>query len=137
MKQMKYVVMMVLALLMGVAAHAQTGLARTTVPFEFSIGGTVLPAGEYQISKVGEKFVLIENLEGAAGVKLVLDKPIQKLQSQQPKLVFHKFGEKYFLAEAWLAYSESGYEFYTSKEELNMALANQPGQELTLVATKR
>src|SRR4051794_4309693 len=42
-----------LAMQMGAVAHAQTTHLNVTVPFEFTVGDTTLPAGEYDIQAKG------------------------------------------------------------------------------------
>jgi hypothetical protein len=137
MKNTKLLVVAVMAMSMILpAAFAQSGEARTTVPFAFTVGNTVMPAGEYRVSSVGERFVIIENLEGL-GVQLVLDRPVTKLNAQEPKLVFHKYGDKFFLSQAWLSYSETGHEFAVSSEEKKTLRAKTDTQQLTLVALNK
>ena len=38
-----------------------------------------------------------------------------------PKLIFHRYGDRYFLSEARLPRMDSGRKFYVSREELEIA----------------
>ena len=44
---------MSLALLLSAAAHAQTTQLKVTVPFDFTAGDIVLPAGDYDVQSMG------------------------------------------------------------------------------------
>jgi hypothetical protein len=54
----------------SVSAHAQMGIARATVPFEFAAGGAMLPAGEYTVEIPDLSGVLL--LHGSAGNSVAL-----------------------------------------------------------------
>lgn len=87
--------------LAAVPGHAQA-LIKADVPFDFCVGGGVLPAGEYNIS-----------LSGWSGQSLALSSPLRWIEIvmplsmdwrtdfDTPKLVFHRYGNEYFLAEIW------------------------------------
>ena len=53
----------------------------------------------------------------------------------QPKLIFHKYGKRYFLAEARLPNMDSGRKFYVTREELKIA-TKLPKPENIEVAAK-
>jgi len=77
-------------------AHAQA--ARFTVPFDFTVGNQVLPAGTYQVSYASETGILIRSRG---------ERPIAALTTTYPadpstsggKVVFTKYGNQYFLHE--------------------------------------
>ena len=88
-------------LVMGGAAalHAQTPAARTTVPFEFVVGTTTLPRGTYLVSKLpgqGHAF-LIQGLRHSAIVIAQPEWAGRDRDSNLPHLVFHRYGNQYFL----------------------------------------
>jgi hypothetical protein len=71
------------------------------VPFSFSAGYGVLPAGEYNIARSGlGQVMLLSN--GRHGVELMIPKTSDWRDNVgTPKLVFHRYGDEYFLAEFW------------------------------------
>ena len=52
------------------------------------------------------------------------------------KLVFHRYGNRYFLAEVWASQSDSGYQVRRSRLERELA-ARHPAPESTIVAAAR
>jgi hypothetical protein len=96
------------------------------VPFEFTAGDKMLPAGEYRVQKSsdGSPALLIQRTDGSAvtyvqssGVEL---NPNQQAQS---KLVFHRYGDRYFLSQVWRADTLRGRELPKSVQEKEQALA--------------
>lgn len=81
-------------------SHAQI-LLKADVPFSFSAGYGMLPAGEYNITRSGiGQVVLLSN--GRRGVELMTPKTTDlRDKIGTPKLVFHRYGDEYFLAEIW------------------------------------
>lgn len=81
-------------------SHAQA-LLKADVPFSFSAGYGVLPAGEYNIARSGlGQVVLLSN--GRRGVELMIPQTADWRDNvSTPKLVFHRYGDEYFLAEIW------------------------------------
>ncbi len=73
-------------------------IVTASVPFDFAVGKTVLPAGDYMISQASDPFVLtIENRNGSAAA-LVATVPDAELQEpRQPELVFVRIGDRYRL----------------------------------------
>jgi hypothetical protein len=81
-------------------SHAQA-LMKADVPFSFSAGYGVLPVGEYNISRTGfGQTILLSN--GRRGVELMTPNTTDWQENfRTPKLVFHRYGDEYFLAEIW------------------------------------
>ena len=74
------------------------------MPFEFTAGNVQLPAGEYEVTAVGPwggPTLSVHNVNSNAGT-LVLSTSCQSLKpAADAKLVFHRYGNQYFLAEVW------------------------------------
>lgn len=82
-------------------SHAQA-LIKADVPFEFSAGYGVLPAGEYTVQRIGTSMSALLISSGQRGIEMVM--PITtnlRTDFETPKLVFHRYGNEYFLAEIW------------------------------------
>ncbi len=70
-----------------------------TIPFAFSVGNKVLPAGEYQVSSEGA----IIHIESKDGRKVAFALSFRTKSSEQMKLSFNKYGDDYRLSQIWLA----------------------------------
>ena len=81
-------------------SHAQA-MIKADVPFSFSAAYGVLPAGEYYIARSGLGQVM-QLSNGRRGVELMTPNTTDlRDKINTPKLVFHRYGDEYFLAEIW------------------------------------
>ncbi len=107
----------------SVSAQAQSLAYRLTanIPFDFSVTGKKLPAGEYWISRAqqgnGDTVVQIRSTDGNANI-VRLTIPINTYNTvKEGTLVFHRYGEEYFLSEIWPAGGLTGRELPKTKAE--------------------
>ena len=88
-----------------VSAFGQSTIKRQTfvVPFEFTVGQTVLPAGEYSVN--GEtQLVRIQSKDGKQHVIALPFRTQKASQSQnESKLTFKRNGDQYYLTQIWLS----------------------------------
>ena len=131
---------MSLALLMSTAAQAQSTHLKVTVPFEFTAGTVLLPAGEYEVKTVGPSggpLLSIRSLNSDKGLYLGSN----SCQSLNPvadaKLVFHRYGQQYFLAEVWTRHSSVGHQIQVSSRQTELAARNQSKNEVVLIASEK
>jgi len=125
-------------LLATASAYAQTGVVKANVPFNFIVNKTDLPAGEYMIQPVGSSgsAMAIQSPDNQI-VKLVLPHACESAKTQETsKLVFHRYGTHYFLAEIWKAGNDRGQELPASGLETEIA-REHPAQSVVVVATLR
>src|SRR5262245_10126291 len=114
-----------------VSAAAQTS-AKVTVPFAFKVGDKTLPAGEYRIEKVSPNFSeLVALRDGNDARKVVLHGVREELlQSEShPRLVFHRYGNDYFLAQVWASEGSSGVSLRESQLERELIASGQDARE--------
>ena len=110
---------------------------KADVPFEFQIGKTSLPAGTYIVSKIADHSLVIRNREKTSKAALS-NYSASDSKSESPKMVFHKYGNNYFLAEIWAADGSAGMQLPESKREKELQASNwgPADQELVVVAMK-
>lgn len=93
------VAVVVLTLVGSSAAYAQPSLTRVSVPFQFIVGDTVLPAGAYTVSNIGEPGMLVVRSEDGKSVASVLvnlgDRPSSGTNAA---LSFTKISGQHFLS---------------------------------------
>jgi hypothetical protein len=138
-----YGALMILALAMIVSAaplaQAQAR-ARASVPFEFGLDQKSMPAGVYEISALNDKVLVVRNLETKDARLLIASMHVQASQAAgtpHAKLVFHKCGEEYFLAEIWDGQNRTGIAFPESKREKEVQSASyMPQPEVVVIAMK-
>jgi len=109
------------------AAHAQSlgDKMRINIPFDFTVGDKKLPAGEYSIGRAlpssGDTILQISNVNEVANVLPITN----AAQTVEPKhadtLVFHRYGDQYFLFQVWPAGATLGREMPKSHRERDVA----------------
>ena len=100
------IAMMMLVAVVARAAQAQSNgspLMHAHIPFAFHVGSTELPAGEYNIAVLNpssdRKVLRIQSTDGR--VSAIVTTVDQNTKSaEKSKLVFHRYGETYFFAQA-------------------------------------
>jgi hypothetical protein len=118
-----FTLMVALAILTAVvSANAQSRMrVAASVPFEFVVGDHTLPAGDYTVETVtsGGAALAIQNSDNRESVIRIAD-PIEATNKKRPaRLVFHRYGHSYFLAQIWSGES-TGRKLAKSKQELAM-----------------
>jgi hypothetical protein len=125
MKRQAYTMIALIVLVgsVAVAAQAQTsGRTRliANIPFEFSVGNKTLPAGEYTVSQVNpasdHAVLQLRSKNNRASAMIQMDSVIGKAQ-ESANLIFHRYGDQYFFAQAWVDGDNSGLEATKSRAE--------------------
>lgn len=125
MKKQAYtmIAMIVLVGSLAISAKAQTNVRIAliaNIPFQFSIGNKSLPAGEYTVRSVGEYssnvLLRIQSRDGKTSAMLQTSTVEGKAQ-ERAKLVFHRYGNQYFFAQAWVDGQKTGLEAQKSRAE--------------------
>jgi len=98
-----------------VSAQAQS--ARTVVsniPFEFIVADETLPAGKYRVNRSIGTALKIWTSDAAV---IRLTNEIEPNKDRRARLVFHRYGDRYFLAEVWTGAGEPGRQLLKSRQE--------------------
>ena len=104
-------------LLAVVSAGANPDLnVRATIPFDFTVGDRILPAGTYTVEAIDAQGVLAIRSEDYTRRMFIFTGARDAKNEPEPaKLVFRKYGDLYFLAEVWTSYA--GQEVFRSRKE--------------------
>ena len=131
------VITLSLVLVALVPAYAQKISATVNIPFSFTVDDVRLPAGQYIISSPTERVVNIQHVGGPEAKATMTNNGSSTKSDGRAKLVFHKYGNAYFLAAAWMPNSDHAREFYASASEIQLARSGgQDVVELALLAKK-
>ena len=123
------------ALLISIPLSAQT-LATANVPFDFTVGQTQLPAGTYNISPLAHGAILIRDGKTAKSVASIFRWEDAGKGDSVTKLVFHKYGDKYFLSQVARGNGNGVMQLPTSKLEEEVRVASSRVPEKAVVAAK-
>jgi hypothetical protein len=127
-----YIATLIVVGVLGVNAQAQSSRnrqeLRATIPFDFTAGNKLLPAGTYRVHVVvpsSDRCLLqIANTDGQASA-MVGTIDMEGKPSETARLTFRRYGNQYFLAQVWMAAEASGFDTPSSKAE--KSLRRRPG----------
>jgi hypothetical protein len=101
-----------------VSANGQTQIV-SDVPFNFVVGEKTMPAGQYSVTQLtaGSSALLIaEKNAKSSSIRLATDLE-PKRSKTQARMVFHRYGQNYFLAEVWKGGDSFGKKLQRSRQE--------------------
>jgi hypothetical protein len=95
--------------------NAQSLDTITKVPFAFNVGSSLMPRDTYRVSKLGghNDVFMISGFKHSA---ILLGQPESAGTDDSPRLVFHRYGDSYFLREVRLAGS-TGFRLPETRQE--------------------
>jgi len=99
------------------------------IPFEFIVGDKMLAAGQYEVNAVGitQEALAIRGRESNDGaIRLTMTK--EPKDNRPARLVFHRYGNTYFLSEVWEGGDGVGRQLKESAQEKGMK------RELSVIA---
>jgi hypothetical protein len=140
MKHAKWISALVLVAMPLIAAAQMTPTERlvTQVPFKFMVGAVEMPAGEYVVQLPGEKgaVLTIRDPETKRSVYVLTVANLGK-KSENAALVFHRYGDRYFLTELRIEDSRTVYTLQPTKLEKEFRAQNLPVAEDILLAASK
>ena len=87
------------ACLWATTASAQSPQLASTIPFAFHVGAQSCAAGKYTLTRMGAAPPLLRGAKGSCSLFMGYGAPLSG--QSQPKLVFHRYQDQYFLSEIW------------------------------------
>ncbi|MCC6860742.1 MAG: hypothetical protein IT158_19395 [Bryobacterales bacterium] len=123
---------------LAVSTFAQT--VRTTqfkIPFDFKVGAHQCVAGNYEVmAGAGAASIWVRNLDNQTVVSILTNAAESTRPQEKSALVFHKYGDEYFLNRIWLSNTYAGRELAPSRLEREMARNVKAGAATTIAASK-
>jgi hypothetical protein len=100
------------------SALAQTNKTVANIPFAFNLNGRTLPAGHYTLSTEvnAPNVLMVEDRDDAVHI-LTIALPGSEESSKDNTLVFHKYGNQYFLTTIRANGASMNCHLATSKQE--------------------
>jgi hypothetical protein len=93
------------------------------IPFNFTAGEKSFPAGKYVIERIWKTSdtVWVIKRKDEVGKTMLLTRPVRANETQQEtRLVFHQYGDLYFLSEIWTVGDATGRAIQTSDREKSL-----------------
>jgi hypothetical protein len=117
---------------------AQSGQPlKASIPFEFIVGQTTLPAGDYTVgSEFGSALLQISDSRDHVKATVLTNTDSAPANASESHLVFRVHGTKHYLASTWDRSLGEGREVKESRAEREMEIASEPTTQVVLLARK-
>ena len=114
----------------GTVLHAQSYEMVAKVPFAFHVDKTDFQAGDYKLEK--SMTLPVQFIENRDGHKCAIPGGTYLESKGKPRLVFHRYGDDYFLSEIWNTQG-TGSKLKVNKREREVSERTAP-EEIAMVA---
>jgi len=123
----------------AITLYAQTTpsqlLMKVNVPFSFAVEGRYLPAGEYAIFTVTpERSIRIVSTDGRHSAIVNTLPNYASSPSANSRLLFHRYGDEYFLTQVWTAGQNVARNPLSTKRAMEIASSGGKPQAFTVLA---
>ena len=117
--------MLVLVAVMALSTAVASGQSNNAnklsanIPFEFNVGYKTMPAGEYTVQTVvsAGDALLIKSAAANISALRLSEATSRNKDKRHARLVFNRYGDRYFLAEVWNGIDDIGRQLLKSEEE--------------------
>lgn len=124
--------------LVAACANAQTMKVTADIPFNFVVDKASLPAGSYSIDSVSSSKALMFRGDNVQENLIVLSNRTETLNaSPNTRLVFHRYGDQYFLAQIWVQGETAGRQLRMTRREAEVAKNTQAQSDVIVLAALR
>ena len=107
------------------------------VPFDFQSGSEMMPAGRYDIQQSANHVLILRGTNQNRSQFLVALNAETLKPSDHGKLLFHRYGNRYFLYQIWSPGTTTGLELPKGKaEKETLRAANNPAPSISELALK-
>ena len=139
------IALMVMVGSMALAAQAQSsGRVQliANIPFDFQVGNKKLPAGEYTVVQVNpasdNAVVQLRSKDGSASALVQMSAAMGRAE-KSAKLIFNRYGDNYFFAQAWIDGDQNGLQAATPRSEraIMLGLSGIKTREEAIALTRR
>jgi len=80
---------------------AQTMDVQANIPFDFRIGNTVLPSGQYSLHSSGNVLFVRKADGGKGGIFMTVGEDHPNTSTANGTLLFNRYGDAYYLVKVW------------------------------------
>jgi hypothetical protein len=110
-------------------------LMKVNVPFAFGVEDRSLPSGEYTVFTVTpERSIRLVSADGKHSAVINTLPNYANEPSTTSRLVFHKYGNEYFLAQVWTAGQNVARNPLSSKKAMEIARSGALPRTTTIIA---
>jgi hypothetical protein len=96
--------------------QSRSTLARADIPFDFIVANKTLPSGKYTVTAATSNGVTVRSHDGKSSAIRLSNLVPDNSEKRTAKMVFHRYGQQYFLAEVWSG-DDYGHKLMQCKKE--------------------
>jgi hypothetical protein len=115
-------------------AQTRQGDVVADVPFAFVVAGRTLPAGQYIVSGLNDNLEIHDRQNHRVFVPA--HSAQRSADENKSKMVFHRYGDTYFLSEVWVGGSSIGRALFPSRAERELAGSGREREVAVLRLTR-
>jgi hypothetical protein len=119
-----FAALVLFAALVGVSASARTAQSLVVnIPFNFTVAGKSLPAGQYIVERSTQSSadgLSLRNVDSGAGAFVLTSTVQSNWRQDASRLVFTRYNEQYFLSQYWTVGESSGRALIKSERERSL-----------------
>ena len=125
--------------LAATSVQAQSDMhLKVNIPFEFFVKNRLLPAGEYTVRQIAGDALQIRSVDCRASDVFITIPAQAGTTPTQPTLIFHRYGDQYFLSTIWRGTDDTGRQLLKSHAERELirarsALAKSASERQTVL----
>jgi len=136
-KQMLVTLALALLALPGLASAQLHNTLKADVPFAFNAGGVTMPAGACMVQSTGNGQALLLISSGTRSVYVLPNAAESSSVASETALVFHKYGDVYFLAGIKQEGNNRGFDIPRTRAEKEILAKNVSESDVeVLLASK-
>lgn len=115
------------------AQAAPRALLKVDIPFDFTVGGMHLPAGQYTLLHLsGPNNIMLRNAQGHGEAVVQVSVTNSELGEGEAKLVFTRYGDKVFLSQVWTESDNQIHQCVKCREELTLEAQKAKPESMTI-----
>lgn len=109
---------LVLALSAVPGSAQELAKIKVNIPFNFVVADKELKAGDYVIQRLRDTGALIIRSAEGNDQQTAFAVPMESNKTgNHERLIFHRYGDEYFLSQVWLSGNEDGHELVPGVQE--------------------
>src|SRR5215510_6550907 len=137
--RLSFLVVIAAAGVVSAQGQSLSNPVRANVPFDFIVADKKFSAGDYYISRggtnSGDLVLRVRSVTGKRGAFQLTSGLRTSAPKKSDTLIFHQYGDQYFLSEVWPAGANAGRMFFESSDEREARISMATNKVATHVRT--
>ena len=120
----------------GAILNAQGARLSANIPFDFQMGKTQMPAGEYNFQRQSG-VLTVRAADGKHAVMTLTSAASRREITAQPVVQFQRYGDSYFLSGLWNADSRDGFTVPQGDKQRQLAKLMQTPETAVIALARK